>query len=234
MAAAAGAAYASSVRGKLIFGIGMWLAACGETSRDATVDASAGGGASGSGGTAGISIGGAFIGGAGGVLSGGAGGVLSGGAGGVLTGGVGNSAGNAGSGGGQGGYHPCTTSADCAPDEYCAWGGGSGFCGPSVACKPRPTSCPGECIDLCPCNGEWCNICISRMFGFDAIQLNSICGSDGGGPNTMDAGLGDPCGFYSGVCVPPLKCCYPCSVAGCSATCIEPDANGMCPTLTAK
>lgn len=229
--------------GRLLAFFALVLASCGDVTRDTPLDASLGG-AGHTAGAGGAPLGGAGAGGAGlpgggGSKNGGSAGLGSagsknGGSAGV-TGGAGTAGGAAGTfgGGGSGGTKSCTYSGGCPPSEYCAVGFiGYPGCGSTGTCEARPDSCPGDCYFACSCGGESCSICISRMFGHDAIPMGSYCMSDGGGPNTMDAGLGQPCGFYNGVCAPGLKCCYPCKVGGCKATCITPEANGLCPTVT--
>lgn len=207
--------------------------------RDSAADASAGAaGTAASGGVSGLGgggAGGALVGG-GGVVSGG-GGVFVGGGGPVVGGsgglaGGGGMSGSAGCGGTDGGFPvPCGSSSDCCADEFCDH---QFACYSPAECAKRPTSCPGECDGACSCGGEWCSVCISQMFGHDAYPFGSYCMADGGGPNLSQAGLGQPCGYYSGVCVTGLKCCYPCQVAGCQTACLPPDASGMCPTITAS
>ncbi len=215
--------YTSRMRAKLGLGLALAVGACGQTAHDSPIAGSAGAaGDPASGGVAGVGGAGA------GSSAFGGGGVL-GGTGGVIVGGGGFS----GSGsGGVAGSIPCMPS-NCKPDEYCANGYGS-YCGSFGPCEKRPKSCPGDCDGVCSCGGAVCNVCVSRMFGHDTAPLGSWCMSDGGGPNTTQAGLGQPCGYYSGVCVTGLKCCYPCQVAGCQTACMPPDASGMCPTITVK
>jgi hypothetical protein len=219
------------MRGKVALFVAIGLGACGgQTMHDSTVDASAGAAGTNSGG-----LGGGGFAASGGTIKGGGGSSL-GGVGGIsgATGGGGFNDGGASLGGqaGGGGTHSCSTSADCVSDEYCA--SVDGFqCTWLGSCAKRPTSCPGECDGVCGCEDGWCNVCVSRMFGYDATPTNSGCVSDGGTSGIFDAGLGTQCGsYYDPHCGPPLKCCYPCTVAGCHGTCIEPDANGMCPIVT--
>ena len=234
------------MRGKLVLSLALAVGACGQTTRDFAVDASVASGGMTSGGIAGV-VGG----GTGGVVNGG-GGVVSG-SGGVLVGGggvpVGGSAGLTGGGGaagggafggtagalgggGSGGIQACDKSNQCPPDEYCAEVNSDFHCVSSGWCAKRPKSCPGECWVACSCGGEWCSICVSRLFGHDAAPFGSQCQGFGGASSILDAGLGAPCGWYQGTCATGLKCCYPCTVPGCQGECMPPDANGMCPVVT--
>lgn len=222
------------MRAEVALCLALAVGACGKTMRDSTADASAGAaGAMASGGIAGLggAATGGVLNGGGGTLTGGGGIIIGGG--GMIDGGAGQAGGGGVAGSGSGGLAGSVSClpTNCKPDEYCAKGNNY-YCGSFGTCEKRPKSCPGECDGVCPCGGAVCNICVSRMFGHDTISFGSLCMSDGGGPNLSQAGLGQPCGYYSGVCVTGLKCCYPCTVSGCQAACMPPDANGMCPTIT--
>ena len=217
------------MRGKLAFLLAFGIGACGQATQDSVLDASAGAAGTTSGGSIGSDGGGS-----GGVVVGGGGVPASGG--GVLAGGSAGQTGGGGTGGtgacgGTDGGLPvaCGASSECCADEFCDF---ESACYSPGYCAKRPKSCPGECDGACSCGGEWCSVCISQMLGHDAYPFGSYCMSDGGGPNLSQAELGQPCGYYSGVCITGLKCCYPCAVSGCQTACMYPDANGMCPTIT--
>jgi hypothetical protein len=69
----------------------------------------------------------------------------------------------------------CSTSADCAPDQFCQF---VSTCGGFGGCAPRPTACPRDCPGVCGCDGEfYCNECNANSMGVNARGSPSPDGS---------------------------------------------------------
>lgn len=70
----------------------------------------------------------------------------------------------------------CTSSFECADDEYCA--SEIGLCG-GGECQPRPTGCFSDCPTVCGCDGAtYCNVCEAARAGVSVRDFGS-CESTG-------------------------------------------------------
>lgn len=104
----------------------------------------------------------------------------------------------------------CRENRDCGPGEWCARP--TGRCDILGDCRPRPTTCPGDCPGVCGCDGmDYCNECAARSAGTNVASAG-FCG-------VMECG--------GRVCPPGVTCCPLCfGEVDCVGT---PD--GLCPDI---
>ena len=109
----------------------------------------------------------------------------------VLDRGAGGGAVGSGGAGGQGGgaaAQGCGTFTDppCPADRWCQFLD-VGLCGQADGagtCRPRPTSCFGDCNGVCGCDGlTYCNACDANAAGVDTSSSGCETSFDAGAPS---------------------------------------------------
>jgi hypothetical protein len=122
----------------------------------------------------------------------------------------------------------CTSTTDCAADEFCNIADGACLTSKSVGfCKPKPEVCSGVLDAVCGCNGKsYDNACEATKDG-SPVASKGVCGAICGGETGAKCDGGQYCELSLGTCTeaaptgtckaPPAQDCtdLPDPVCGC-------------------